>query len=163
MKKGNLLWVCVLCRQLGGLGLENMQKSIFGIFHRSRYRQICWVNSFHLLMVVMWRGIFIGMCFVLQELYRILEIRQRHFIWLLGRWEKETWGRIVRSSSCMLVLDDGRWWAVHWQLNNTSTDAFLTELLVTLAVHVATVIITIGWANNWLDIFQVGVRYILYS
>jgi hypothetical protein len=28
---------------------------------------------------------FISICFVFQELYRILEIRQRHFIGLLGR------------------------------------------------------------------------------
>ena len=31
--------------QLGGLGLENMHKSIFGIFRRSRCQQICWVNT----------------------------------------------------------------------------------------------------------------------
>ena len=33
----------------------------------------------------MLRGIFIGICFVLQEQYRILEIRPRHFIWQLEK------------------------------------------------------------------------------
>ena len=34
---------------------------------------------------VMLRRIFISICFVFRELYRILEIRHRHFILLLGR------------------------------------------------------------------------------
>ena len=50
MKKGKLtlgLVFCVVPVPVGVLGLENIHKSIFGIFRRSRYRQICWVNSFH--------------------------------------------------------------------------------------------------------------------
>ena len=58
-----------------------------------------------MLMDVMLRRIFISICFVFQELYRILKIRRRHFIWLLGEWGKEDWGWIVGSSSCMLVPD----------------------------------------------------------
>src|ERR1700728_2916981 len=70
-------------------------------------------GEWKMLMDVMLRRIFISTCFVFQELYRILRIRRRHFIWLLG---KEDYGWIVGSSSCMLEPDGpgGE------QFNNTS-------------------------------------------